>query len=120
MHSDRVLVTAADKARLFQSSGGDAVEMESSGIVEVCRAARVPVLVLRVVSDSATEDLPMDFNRSCRTDGSLSMPRLLLGLACSPGVIPELIRFQARLRQAGRQLAGALDCLLGRLVNSRG
>ncbi|MCU0771960.1 MAG: hypothetical protein MUE94_09380 [Verrucomicrobia bacterium] len=115
VHADRVLASVADKARLFQSSGGDAVEMESSGIVSVCRAANLPVLVLRVISDTAAEDLPMDFNRYCRPDGSLSLPRLLWGLARSPGVIPELIRFQSRLRQASGELAGTLERWLAEL-----
>jgi adenosylhomocysteine nucleosidase len=115
VHSDRVLVTAVEKERLFQASGGDAVEMESSGIVAVCRTARVPVGILRVISDTATEDLPIDFNRFCREDGSLSLPRLLWGLGRSPGVIPELVRFEERLRHAAGQLADTLQRFLAQI-----
>ena len=78
--------------------------------------------VLRVISDSAGEDLPMDFNRFARPDGSLSLGRLLLGLARSPRTVPGLIRFRSRLRQASSRLARALDCLLSAddLFRSRG
>ena len=105
VHSDRVVVSAADKAQLRQASGGDAVEMESSAIVAACHEQGLPVIVLRVISDTATEDLPMDFNRFSRSDGSLSLPRLLLGVARSPAAIPRLIAFQGRLREAARNLA---------------
>lgn len=112
IHSDRVVVTTQEKAQLREKSGGDAVEMESSAIVPACHERGIPVIVLRVISDTATEDLPMDFNRFSRPDGSLSMPRLLLGIAKAPSTIPELIRFQGRLKQAAKNLATTLDRFL--------
>ena len=112
VHSDRVLTTAQEKADLFESTSGDAVEMESSAIVAACRERGIPVIMARVISDTATEDLPMDFNRFSRPDGSLSMPRLLLGLAQSPSTIPKLIRFQSRLKYAAGNLAETLHHFL--------
>lgn len=112
VHSDRVLTTAREKARLFESTGGDAVEMESSAVAAACRERGLPIIIARAISDTAEEDLPMDFNRFSRADGSLSMPRLLLGIARSPSAIPELITFQSRLRQAARRLAESLQHFL--------
>lgn len=111
-HSDRVVVTAAEKAQLFKTTGADAVEMESSAVVSACREGGIPVVILRVISDTATEDLPMDFNRYSTPDGGLSLPRLLLGIAGSPGSIPRLIRFQGRLKVAARSLGVALERFL--------
>jgi adenosylhomocysteine nucleosidase len=112
VHSDRILTTAAEKAQLFRSSGGDAVEMESSAIRAACREHRTPVIVARAVSDTATEDLPMDFNRFSRPDGSLSLPHLLVGLATSPSAIPPLMAFQTHLKLAARNLGKALERFL--------
>jgi len=111
-HSDRILVAAAEKRQLFETSGADAVEMESSAIVAACRERGLPVMVVRVISDAATEDLPLDFNRFTRSDGSLSMPQLLLGIAKSPAAVPKLIAFQRRLDLAARNLAATLASLL--------
>jgi len=108
VHSDRVVVTAAEKARLYRETGADAVEMESSVIVRLCRECGIPVTVLRVISDTAGEDLPMDFNRYSRPDGSLSVPRLLLGMAASPGAVPRLIRFNRCLTKAAQALGAVL------------
>ena len=109
VHSDRVVVTAREKQALFEASKADAVEMESSTIEDTCRERDIPTLVLRVISDTATEDLPVDFNRFTGPDGGLQMPRLLLGIAQSPAVVPALVAFQRRLRMAARNLAAALE-----------
>jgi adenosylhomocysteine nucleosidase len=108
IHSDRVLVTAAEKVALFRSTQGDAVEMESLALRKVCREYGVPCITVRVISDTAEEDLPLDFNRFTRADGSLSVPRLLAGLARQPGVVPELMRFNRRLGIAARALGEVL------------
>ena len=111
-HSDRVVVTAGEKSHLLDATGADAVEMESSTIVATCRERDIPVIVLRVISDTALEDLPMDFTRFSRPDGSLSMPRLLAGIAKSPSTVPGLVRFQGRLKQAAQNLAVTLERFL--------
>jgi len=111
-HSERVVVTAGEKARLFGATGADAVEMESSAIVTACRERKIPVIVIRGISDTAMEDLPMDFNRFSRPDGSLSIPRLLLGVAKSPGAIRGLVRFRSRLNQASKNLGATLERFL--------
>lgn len=112
VHSDRVVVTGAEKARLRTRSGADAVEMESSGIVTVCLQRRVPVLVMRVISDTAQEELPMDFNQYTGADGGLNTVRLMLGIARRPTVIPRLMRFRRRLNHAAHALADALQDVL--------
>jgi hypothetical protein len=115
VHSDRVLVTPSEKARLREVTMADAVEMESSVIVTACRKQGVPVLVLRVISDTADESLPMDFNQYARVDGGVAMGRLLLGIAGHPAVIPRLIAFRRRLNRAAQALGGALQEVLPRL-----
>jgi len=112
VHSDRVVVTAGEKAERHRTSGADAVEMESSAIASVCRERGIPVMVVRVISDTASEDLPMDFNRYSTPDGGLSMPKLLLGIAKSPSTVPQLIQFQGRLKQAARSLGKTLERFL--------
>jgi len=114
VHSDRVVVTAREKAVLHEVSSADAVEMESSTIATLCQQHGIPVIVLRVISDTATEDLPLDFNRYSNLDGSLSMGRLLLGIAASPSIIPDLMAFQGRLKQASK----SLGAVLGRFLSS--
>lgn len=111
----RVAVTAADKAAVRARTGADAVEMESGVIVAACRAAEVPAAIVRAVSDTAEDDLPLDFNALLTPAGRLSLPRLVLAVAARPGRVPALLRLGKRSRLAAERLAK----VLGRVLDAR-
>ena len=106
--ADRVAVTAAEKRELRQSTGADVVEMESAAIQAVCRERGIPCATVRVISDSANEDLPLDFSQLCRPDMSLDFGKLAWTLVKSPGKIPALMQLQKRCQFAATQLAAVL------------
>jgi adenosylhomocysteine nucleosidase len=100
-----VLTTAEEKSVLWQTTGADAVEMESGPLMELCDQRDIPGAILRVISDTARENLPLDFNRLMTPRQNLSLPRLLGAVLASPQVIPGLVRLRRRTRHAARQLA---------------
>jgi hypothetical protein len=101
--------TASSKCRLRRSTQADALDMESGVIRELCRADGIPSATVRVISDSAEENLPLDFNRLFTPDWRLDGRRLAWTLIRSPRSIGRLLRFQSRLRLAERNLAGVLQ-----------
>jgi nucleoside phosphorylase len=109
--SHRVATTVEEKKQLWQTTGADAVEMESGPIMEVCREHEIPSAIVRVISDTAGESLPLDFNRLMTPQQTLSMTRLIGAVLASPGTIPGLMRLNKRTRQAARQLAQVLAAL---------
>ncbi|MCW5971547.1 MAG: hypothetical protein KIT57_23815 [Blastocatellales bacterium] len=73
--TDRVIVDAREKQRLYGRFGATVVDMESYGVLAVCARNRLPAAVLRVISDEAGEDLP-DFNRVLLPDGGIDKGKL--------------------------------------------
>lgn len=103
-----VVVSAAEKLALRTETGADAVEMESSALGDVCRARGVSFAIVRVVLDPASEDLPLDFNRTMRQDGTVNLSALAGELARHPGKIPWLIRLHRQTRAGASRLANVL------------
>lgn len=111
----RVAITAEEKLRLWRSTGLDAVEMESETIRDFCREANVPNATVRVISDSANEDLPLDFNTLMSPAQKIHYGKLSWALVRSPWKLAELLAFQQKTVDASK----ALGAFLNTLLNSR-
>lgn len=105
---DTVVCNASEKRLLRGSTGADAVDMESGGLSEVCREANLEFAIVRVVSDCADEDLPLDFNRFLTTGDTIDYPRLVLWTATRPSVMMKLLSWRRRLNFAANKLARVL------------
>jgi adenosylhomocysteine nucleosidase len=104
----RIATTVAEKKKLREETGADIVEMESGAILAVCRESRIPCAMVRVISDAANEDLPLDFNALAKPDKSLDFGKLFLAVAKSPGKIGALMQLQKKTDFAAKQLAAVL------------
>jgi adenosylhomocysteine nucleosidase len=111
--ASRMAVTAADKAALRRETGADAVEMESAYIHRLCREHGIPCATVRVISDAAGENMPLDFNQFTTTGMKIHFGRLALALGKSPTKITGLLRLQRQTAAAARALADALARLTG-------
>jgi nucleoside phosphorylase len=107
-----IVVTAAQKRQL--SVLAEAVDMESSTILEESRRRGVAAVAIRAISDLASMDLPVDLNQALRADGRVSVVRTILAVARRPRAIPGLVRLAADSRRAARALATVLDAYVER------
>ena len=107
--ASRVAVTVAEKSTLRSQTGADVVEMESAIIARVCREAGVECVTLRAVSDTAHEDLPLDFNVLMTKDEKLSPFKLAFAVLKAPQKIPALICHGKNSALAAERLAEVLE-----------
>ena len=67
---------------------------------------------MRVISDTANEDLPLDFNRLMDADQNMRYGKLTAALLKSPGKIGALLKLQKQTQAAAEQLAQVLAKVL--------
>ena len=109
----RVAVTVVEKAALRAQTGAEVVEMESAVIARICREAGVECVTLRAISDTAHEDLPLDFNTLMTAEEKLSPLKLALAILKAPQKIPALIRLGKNSALAAERLAEVLERAVG-------
>lgn len=100
----RPLGSRLDKAIARRETRAVAVDMESAAVARVAADAGVPFVAVRVIVDTAGEDLP---RAVVAASGGThpSLPRLLAGLIRAPADLGALIRLARRFRAACAVLA---------------
>jgi adenosylhomocysteine nucleosidase len=106
----RIARTPAERARL----DGLAVDLESAALARAARAAGLPFIALRAVTDETRHRLP-DFERMTDPAGRLSAAAGMRHLASHPREVPALVRLAPAARAAGRALRAGLAQMLERL-----
>lgn len=96
--SDTVIITSADKARLFRETGAVAVDMESHVAASVAATAKLPFLVVRAVADPAARAIPRAAMAGIDADGRTLVLPVILALTKRPGELPGLLRLAADSR----------------------
>jgi adenosylhomocysteine nucleosidase len=112
--SKTIIDSLPERSAMAQRHGAAAVDMESEIIANACRARGIPLLSLRVISDTSTESLPAPPNvlfdvKKQKT----SFLKLSLYLLKHPNANRRLFRFARQIRLARENLADALVTLLG-------
>lgn len=114
IHSaDRIIDPAADRYAIGREHGAVAVDMETETVARLCAAESIPMLALRVVSDSPGAPFPAPPNvlfdiEKQRTDFS----RLFSYIARNPTSALSLAHFSNQIARAKTKLANALTAVM--------
>ena len=112
--SRAIIDSVGERNRIAGQHGAVAADMETETIARVCRARGIPLLSLRVISDSSREPFPappnvlFDMERQRTDSGKLS-----LYLLRHPGAVWSLIRFARQIARARKTLTDAIVDLVG-------
>ena len=101
---DRVAQTRQEKGMLRQS-GADAVDMEAYAVAGEAAKRGVPFYCVRVVSDHANTDFPVDFNRARRPDGTFAGWKILAQAGFSSSRWQRLLDLKRDADLASQRLA---------------
>jgi nucleoside phosphorylase len=98
-----------ERQKIAQTTGAAAIDMETEFIARGCAEHGVPLLSLRVISDSSSEPFPgpskILFAVERQRTNAMQLSLHLLG---HPTVIPRLILFARRIARARETLANAI------------
>lgn len=95
------------------SRAADAVDMETEFIARACAAKGIPMLSLRVISDTPRHPFPApaDVLFDIETQRT-NLARLGFYITTHPTALPKFIRFAGRIKRARAALADALALLI--------
>lgn len=111
----RLALTAERKAELARDHAPGrlaAVDLESCRYAAAATAAGVPWMVMRAISDTATEALPQLLERCLDADGGIDRKRVARQLLRQPAALPRLLQMRRRVERAAERLADAAGSLL--------
>jgi len=109
---DRMVLTVAEKAALFERTGAVAVDMESHRVALVAAAAGLPVLAVRAIGDPAGRALPALAARALGEDGRPRIGPVVAGLLRRPGELAALLRVRRDTEAALAALAAVAETLI--------
>jgi adenosylhomocysteine nucleosidase len=105
---DQVAHTADLKRRLHLQTGAHAVEMEAAGLAPLAADWQIPFYAIKVVTDTAFESFPLDFNLVRTAEGRFSHRKIVRSALRRPRAIPALINLNRRCIQAATILGDFL------------
>jgi adenosylhomocysteine nucleosidase len=105
LSTDRVIASVDEKAALHRATAAIAVDMESLAIAQVASTHGLPFIAIRVIVDSAADNLPRAVAAAADQSGQLNIWRLLGALARAPADLAPLLRLGSRYRAASRSLS---------------
>lgn len=116
---DHIARTPAEKQSLADGTGAAVVDMETLAVAQLAHEARLPCHTVRVISDAAGDELPVDLGRLIKPQSAARKAGALLGmLGRRPRAALDLWNLWERAVVDGRTLAAALENLCGVLSAS--
>jgi nucleoside phosphorylase len=105
-----------ERNKLALKSGAVAADMETEFIARACAACGIPLLSLRVISDTPHNRLPAPANVLFDIERQQTrMLKLATHLLAHPGRVSRLVHFASRIAHARKILADALVAVVRKL-----
>jgi len=111
-----VIDSSEERERMARESGASAVDMETEFIAQACAAHGIPLLALRVITDTPTQPFPAPpsvlFDIQQQRTHIAVLAKFFLA---RPTHVPSLVQFAMRITRARKILANALVTVVNKL-----
>lgn len=111
LESKTLVSLSRDKQYLHQQTHALALDMESIAVAKVAHAHALPFLVIRVIADSVTMDLPEAVSYALNEQGDVVLSKLLIFLLLHPSQLPSLIKLGQCFNAAKKTLKSVAQLL---------
>jgi adenosylhomocysteine nucleosidase len=108
LSTDHVAITSTEKSELHKTTGARAIEMEAAGVAAQAQQNNLPFYCIRVITDTAAESLPLDFNKFRDANGRFSRSKIIFAALRRPALFPRLLSFDKRCKNAAQALGDFL------------
>ena len=111
LSTEAIVEDAAAKARLWLETGALAVDLESGPILAWAFGRGLPAVVVRGVSDTATDTVPADLAAVVGHDGRTRPMRAVHAALARPSALADALALRRGLQAALTSVAGALGAM---------
>ncbi len=91
---DQIAFVPETKRTLFDGTGALSVDMESHAVIRAASLEVIPFIALRVVADTASDDIPRTASQALAPDGSVQILSLTCALLKNPAEIAGLLKLR--------------------------
>jgi len=113
--------SSEERERMARESGASAVDMETEFIARACADHGIPLLSLRVITDTPTQSFPAPPSVLFDIQRQRTRLAVLAGFFLAhPRRMPGLFQFAMRIARARKILASALNAVVQGIDEGRG
>jgi adenosylhomocysteine nucleosidase len=116
--SEKIIETSSEKRELFQKTNAVAVDMESIAVCTHAISRNEPFGWIRVISDSATENINLDIVENTIENGYPSTQKAIQFLLLNPWKIVSLIQLGQRSQLSSKRLSEGVISFLDYYITS--
>ena len=114
--ADHLVRFPLEKRDLGQTHDALAVDMETFAVAEVCRREKVPLMAVRIVSDTVDDELPADLDRLMRQKTAVRKAGAVVGAIMNrPGSVKDMYKLKEDALLASDKLAKFLASMIRQL-----
>jgi adenosylhomocysteine nucleosidase len=115
--TDHIVRLPKEKRELGEKHSALAVDMETFAVAEICRRDKVPLLAVRIVSDTVDDELPKDLDRLMRQKTAVRKAGAVVGAVMNrPGSVKDMFKLKEDALVASDKLARFLESMIRQLA----